>query len=246
VQLGESFSSSRSRSAFTFRSWSRQHLRLDRDRMRGPPAWSPRRRANRPSRPAQRGSERLVRGCAVRAEPSGEGKFCGRTPAPTLIRPPLAPVSAVTVHGRRQPMHPYTREMISGQVRVRLDEGGWIPDADLKQLAEELGQAGFEATTEEPPGRVPAFTPWDIVVIFADDAAKAALGALVKTVLDWARRRWRKSERRDHLVTIYGPNGEVLKRMHVEGEEPHELSTPRQLRKAERRASKNHWRRQRE
>lgn len=139
--------------------------------------------------------------------------------------------------------HPYTHDMVSGQVRVRLDDGGWIPDADLEQLAEDIGRAGFEATTEEPPRRVAAFTPWDIVVILVDDAAKAALGALVKTILGWARRRWRRTERRDHLVQIFGPSGEVLKSIHIEGEEPHELSTPKQIRKAEMRATKNLHRR---
>jgi hypothetical protein len=50
-------------------------------------------------------------------------------------------------------------------------------------------------------------------------------------VVVWAKRRWREKKDNDlgpyeaHLVKIYGPKGEVLKNILVEGEEAHELSS---------------------
>jgi len=120
---------------------------------------------------------------------------------------------------------------------------------DLDQLAEDLRQERFDAKVEQShvqAAPTPDGIPWDVVMIYLDDAAKAAIGALVTTIVGWAaKRRWRSKNGPDQLVHIYGPNGEVVKMIYVEGEEAHEVSTRRGLRKAARRARRRMGRRAR-
>jgi hypothetical protein len=112
--------------------------------------------------------------------------------------------------------------MVGGGVRIKPVVDGSISDTDLERLGEELRESGFEPRFGGPPDYSPAPSPWDYIHIVADDAAKAALGFLVKIVIDWAKRR--KAER-GQRVTIYGPRGEVLKRIQGEGDEAKELPT---------------------
>ena len=82
-------------------------------------------------------------------------------------------------------------------------------------MAEDFRKEGFDVEVE-PPHVDAAPSPWELVELYLDDAAKAALGMVVKTFVDWLKRRWRsKGGARNQLVHIYGPNHEVLKTIRV-------------------------------
>jgi hypothetical protein len=147
----------------------------------------------------------------------------------------------------------------SGQVRVSSEVVG-SPSDCLDELAEELRQHGFTATVKPPPSpppppppppdaapALPLLLPWHVVQVILDETPDAAsIGAVIATIVMWAKKRWKDKkdkdensvEHEDHLVQIHGPNGEVLKSVYVEDNKTHELSSRRDLRRAEKRAWK--------
>lgn len=164
--------------------------------------------------------------------------------------------------------------MASGQVRVSSELVG-SPSDCLDELAEDLRQHGFTATVKPPRSPppppppppdaapfLPSLLPWHVVQVILDETADAAsIGVVITTVVAWAKQRWKDKkdkdedlflEHEDHLVQIHGPNGEVLKSVYVEDNKAHELSSRRDLRRAEKRAwkrarkrDKRAWKRER-
>jgi hypothetical protein len=96
-----------------------------------------------------------------------------------------------------------------------------LSDEEMLRLENVLRGAGVESVERaERPRRGYAVTWWQVVGIYVGArAGDALISAVVTAVVDWTKERF-ESRARPQSVTIYGPDGDVIKAIEVlnEGE----------------------------
>jgi hypothetical protein len=125
--------------------------------------------------------------------------------------------------------------MATGRIRLYPPHPGYIAPRDVVPLAEELRDGGLDVSIQLPPGDRRYSTPWDVLYIYLDEIADAAqILAVMAAAVAWAKRRWsgrrkRRALNTETLLIVIGPDGEVLRRIHLEGGEPRELTSDEQV-----------------